>query len=836
MPSGSHVSINESSVINSGTCPSNRRSAKEMDEFRAGETMEERIGSAEADQTIDISLAERIREADEAAVEQAYSIYFDKVANFVYFTTYDYEAAKDISQDAFLKVVKATQDPEKQVRDFRSYLFQTAKNMAMDEMRRRKRTADFDMAETEEDPGIFADPERASLLSEQRRMVRNASMRLNEYQRMALTLREIDGLSYSQIGSVLEISTGAVGLLLTRARLKFRREYRMELIDEEKISPACRNFLNLYSAKLDGETSPEEDAAIEEHLTACPECRSLMGELVGASTDYRSLIPLAPLLVLKAGVIANAIGLLGAAGGAAAAAGAGAGMSAAMKAIVGVTTALLVAGAGVGTYVGVKKMGSGPAKAPYVRVVTPAQGENLTRARDKDGKARVLVLMEVDNAPSKVELSIDGKLAVSLDKGPYRYAWLTDQGGGHTVEPAAFDKDGKKYSGVKVAFTLDLGKPPRTAEGLVYLVGGNLYLTEVNGTGREPLTKNADAVTLAVSPAGDKIAFLNSKNTLFIMDWDGENIQQVTYPDRGKVTNYAFSSDGKYIYFTRISMADFAMLTQGEDRRDYPVRFERYSVAENKVQVLFQKQITMALGGTEDISGIFPDVANNRIYYDETINAGDAPSEAGIRVSVLELGPPASEQIVLPSTQKRQGTTIQSTGYKLMSVSCDGRYLLCARAEVTVDEPIKTPETNAPSDSTQGKAKSSSSPQSSETEATAPESGKESTPMLNPDEQIQAPHVKDSESIVIRAADGSSETAVQGVPSADVKVFEFSKTDPTLYYLGVSTGSDESGMTIQMYEGRVGRPGLTPTGLTIKGWADASQEAEPMWQPLPPPK
>lgn len=113
----------------------------------------------------------------------------------------------------------------KEIQNFSAYLYRIARNLACDEMRRRARFADVDEEIlVPEDPNIYADPQRALLLGEQLEAVRRAAGRLNENQRAALILRELEELDYDQMSAVLESNRNAVGALVSRARLKFREE------------------------------------------------------------------------------------------------------------------------------------------------------------------------------------------------------------------------------------------------------------------------------------------------------------------------------------------------------------------------------------------------------------------------------------------------------------------------------------------------------------------------------------------------------------------------------------------------------------------------------------
>jgi len=172
------------------------------------------------------------------AYRRLFERYQHPVYNFVYRLVDNAEDAADIVQDAFIRMYSVLGATE--VQNFSAYLYRTAKNLAYDEMRRRSRFADVDQEMlAPEDPSIYADPQRALLLGEQIETVRRAAGGLNENQRAALILRELQDMDYDQMSDVLESNRNAVGALLSRARLKFREELRMAQISTDKCPDEC---------------------------------------------------------------------------------------------------------------------------------------------------------------------------------------------------------------------------------------------------------------------------------------------------------------------------------------------------------------------------------------------------------------------------------------------------------------------------------------------------------------------------------------------------------------------------------------------------------------------
>ncbi|MBI5870775.1 MAG: sigma-70 family RNA polymerase sigma factor [Actinobacteria bacterium] len=241
----------------------------------------------------DRELAVLAGRGDAEAYRRLFERYQHPVYNFVYRLVDNAADASDIVQDAFIRMYSVL--GERDIQNFSAYLYRTAKNLAYDEMRRRSRFVDVDEEMlTPEDPNIYADPQRALLLGEQMETVRRAARGLNENQRAALILRELEELDYDQMADVLESNRNAVGALLSRARLKFREELRMAQIQTESCPPDCEEVIALLSPYIDGELQAAEKDMVESHLEGCTFCLAALEEMNEASRSFRMFIPVIP--------------------------------------------------------------------------------------------------------------------------------------------------------------------------------------------------------------------------------------------------------------------------------------------------------------------------------------------------------------------------------------------------------------------------------------------------------------------------------------------------------------------------------------------------------------
>jgi RNA polymerase sigma-70 factor, ECF subfamily len=127
--------------------------------------------------------------------------------------------AEDIVQSAFLKTFDLAR--EQQIDNLRAWLYRVAHNLAIDALRRRK------LQEQAVSEWVYTKPAETSPSVEQssinRQTVERALSLLNDRERSCLLLRA-EGLSYAEIGQVLEISAKSVSVYLTRGVKKMRSE------------------------------------------------------------------------------------------------------------------------------------------------------------------------------------------------------------------------------------------------------------------------------------------------------------------------------------------------------------------------------------------------------------------------------------------------------------------------------------------------------------------------------------------------------------------------------------------------------------------------------------
>jgi RNA polymerase sigma-70 factor (ECF subfamily) len=124
----------------------------------------------------------------------------------------DPEAARDLTQDLFLRVTRTTVPMADNVH-LTGWLFRIARNLALDYHRNRRRRPE--LVELTANPGRSASQDIGVAVSQ-------ALAALSDVDRDVFLMREVAGLSYEEIGAACELTPDAVRSRIHRTRLALR--------------------------------------------------------------------------------------------------------------------------------------------------------------------------------------------------------------------------------------------------------------------------------------------------------------------------------------------------------------------------------------------------------------------------------------------------------------------------------------------------------------------------------------------------------------------------------------------------------------------------------------
>jgi len=206
----------------------------------ASEFREEALQSIDLDvadaPTSDNSLVREFISGNDAAFGQLVSRYKDAITNYLNMMVADYDTAVDLCQETFLRVYRNIHRYSN-LYQFSTWIYRIATNLAIDEMRYRKRRgsvfyrniwgnrkpADKEAPEFEI-MDVRRGPRDEVLRKESSQVLGDAIRSLPEKYRTAFIMKEVQELPYDTIAKALNCSAGTIKSRLHRARELLQRK------------------------------------------------------------------------------------------------------------------------------------------------------------------------------------------------------------------------------------------------------------------------------------------------------------------------------------------------------------------------------------------------------------------------------------------------------------------------------------------------------------------------------------------------------------------------------------------------------------------------------------
>ncbi|HEX2044050.1 MAG TPA: RNA polymerase sigma factor [Gaiellaceae bacterium] len=172
----------------------------------------------------------KAQKGDEHAFRILVLTYEGPVYNYVLRMVGDRTLAEDLTQEIFLRIYQGLSGFSLRCR-FTTWLFQVAKNRVLDELRARERKPQSVVTIEDVPPleVVDAPPERVEAID----AVWRAVALLNPDLKMALLLRDVVGLSYTEISDSLEITLATVKWRIFKAREEVQLALEREGIEVE---------------------------------------------------------------------------------------------------------------------------------------------------------------------------------------------------------------------------------------------------------------------------------------------------------------------------------------------------------------------------------------------------------------------------------------------------------------------------------------------------------------------------------------------------------------------------------------------------------------------------
>lgn len=240
----------------------------------------EAAGSATASRPLsesdpDGDLVAAVRRGDERAFEVLYARYQRRISAYVFGMVKDHGRAEDITQEVFISALRRMRETERPI-VFKPWIYEIAKNACIDQFRRSRRTEEVSIDGVEglgsADQGRLVasqpTPDMAVNAKQQLDHLCGAFGGLSDAHHEILVLRELEGLSYREIGDHMGLSRPGVESTLFRARRRLTEEYH-ELVSGQR----CQRIQGIIAEAAAAMPGARDSKRLSRHIAHCQPCR-----------------------------------------------------------------------------------------------------------------------------------------------------------------------------------------------------------------------------------------------------------------------------------------------------------------------------------------------------------------------------------------------------------------------------------------------------------------------------------------------------------------------------------------------------------------------------------
>src|SRR5262245_55043783 len=201
--------------------------------------------------------------------------------------------AEDITQEVFMSALRRMRETERPIA-FKPWVYEIAKNACIDQFRRSKRAeevslqAEDGLAPADYGRLVGGDPAPHDAVAAKQELdnLCGAFGGLSDTHHEILVLRELEGLSYREIGERMGLSRAAVESTLFRARRRLTEEYG-ELVSGAR----CKRVHELIATAADSALGARESRRLARHVSHCQACRR-EAIAAGLDSDVLTHVPL----------------------------------------------------------------------------------------------------------------------------------------------------------------------------------------------------------------------------------------------------------------------------------------------------------------------------------------------------------------------------------------------------------------------------------------------------------------------------------------------------------------------------------------------------------------
>src|SRR5712692_3718196 len=181
---------------------------------------------------VEFELIKRARGGDGAAFNQLVLAYRKRILGTIGRLIGHPEDVEDVGQEVFLRLYFSL-DQLRSAEVFEPWLYRLTANAAYDYLRKRRRRMEARMADLSDQQVVLADAragEKVSRDDTERRRIRDMVDSLldavSEEDRVLLTLKEVEGLSLKELGTIYHVKENALKVRLFRARQRVLKAFQ----------------------------------------------------------------------------------------------------------------------------------------------------------------------------------------------------------------------------------------------------------------------------------------------------------------------------------------------------------------------------------------------------------------------------------------------------------------------------------------------------------------------------------------------------------------------------------------------------------------------------------
>lgn len=174
--------------------------------------------------SIDYGLVCRIKKSDSEAFKDLCKIYYEALYRFLWRRTFDKDISFDLVQELFINVWKNREHLDEN-RPVKAYLYKAAANLSINHLKSMHSRRTVSLGELEDHTGPASNNETESDM-----YVENILSRLPEKQRTVFELNKFEGLKYSEIAEILQVSVKTIEARMSNALRSLRKMIKMLML------------------------------------------------------------------------------------------------------------------------------------------------------------------------------------------------------------------------------------------------------------------------------------------------------------------------------------------------------------------------------------------------------------------------------------------------------------------------------------------------------------------------------------------------------------------------------------------------------------------------------